>query len=87
MQGGDRALAYPGIAGWMGLCESTFPQLSRALRPQEKGNDVGWLVYMEQRKGELGKHPHHLVVHTNPCTEGTHLRMLPLHHWFHAFGI
>lgn len=51
MQGGDRAPAYPGIAGGMGLCESTLPQVGRALRPQEKGNDVGSLVYMGNEKG------------------------------------
>lgn len=60
MQGGDRAPGYPGIAGGMGLCESTLPQLGRALRPQEKGNDVGWLVYVGQRKGEMVKYPHYL---------------------------
>lgn len=81
MQGGDRAPAYPCIAGGMGLCESTLPQVGRALRPQEKGNNVGSLVYMGQRKGEAGRYPHHLGVHTNPCTAGTHLRMLPSHHW------
>lgn len=81
MQGGDRAPAYPGIEGGMGLCESTLPQLGRSLRPQEKGNNVGWLVYMGQRKGEVGRYPHRLGVHTYPCTEGPRLRMLPPHPW------
>lgn len=81
MQGRDPAPAYPSIAGGMGLCESTLPQLGRALRPQEKGNNHGVVGLHEATEGGGGQVSHHLIVHTNPCTTGTHLHMLPPHHW------